>query len=248
MADITTPDPTSEATSGTAVLNGRELAWAKNSPELLAAHSKTNGNIVRTRFPPEPNGYLHVGHAKSMYMNFRLAFDKLQVPEEHRRTIFRYDDTNPDAETSEYIDSLRRDLEWLGYTPERTTYSSDNFGILYDLAIQLIHKGLAYVCDMSKAEMETQRELAYARVQARNKGLDPDTVAPIPSPDILPGRNRNTSVERNLELFEKMKMGFYDEGKITLRLKMDFESSNPNVRAMTTIGDSSDKLLLGIDV
>ena len=108
-------------------LSARELEWAKNSPELLEKHKQINGNIVRTRFPPEPNGYLHIGHAKSMNMNFSLAFEKLGVAPENRRTIFRYDDTNPDAESEEYIDSLARDVAWLGWTPERTTYSSENF-------------------------------------------------------------------------------------------------------------------------
>ena len=213
-------------------LSARELEWAVNSPEVLAEHKKINGPIIRTRFPPEPNGYLHIGHAKSMNMNFSLAFEKLKVPMEHRRTVFRYDDTNPDAESEEYIDSLRRDLEWLGWTPERTTYSSENFQNLHDYAVELIKKGLAYVCDMTKSEMEAQRDLAFKRVKARstNNGTgDPDIDAPIPSPDVLPGRNRNTSVERNLELFAKMKNGFFDEGTYTLRLKMDFESSNPNM-------------------
>ncbi|GAX13898.1 glutaminyl-tRNA synthetase [Fistulifera solaris] len=210
-------------------LNARELEWANNPPETMAAHKARNGPICRTRFPPEPNGYLHIGHAKSMNMNFSLAFQKLNVPPEHRRTIFRYDDTNPDAETAEYIDSLRRDLEWLGWKPERTTYSSDNFGKLYDFAVELVKKELAYVCDMTKAEMEAQRELAMKRAHARARGLDPDVEAPITDPDILPGRNRNTSVERNLELLEKMKMGLFAEGQYTLRLKMDFESSNPNM-------------------
>ena len=164
-----------------------------------------------------------------MNMNFRLAFEKLGVPEENRRTIFRYDDTNPDAESPEYIDSLRRDLEWLGWHPERTTFSSDNFQTLHDLAIKLIKKGLAYVCDMTKAEMEAQRDLAKRRSNARSVGNDPDVEAPIPSPDILPGRNRDTSVERNLALFEEMKLGLHDEGSMTLRLKMDFESPNPNM-------------------
>lgn len=225
MTDATTE----EETYTEKALSAREMEWQKNSPELLEEHKKINGNIVRTRFPPEPNGYLHIGHAKSMNMNFSLAFEKLKVPKENRRTIFRYDDTNPDAEEEEYIDSLRRDLEWLGWEPERTTYSSENFQQLYDYAIQLIHKGLAYVCDMTKVEMEAQRDLALKRCHARNKGLDPDIEAPIPSSDILPGRNRDTSVERNLELFEKMKLGFFDEGAYTLRLKMDFESSNPNM-------------------
>ena len=212
-----------------AALSARELEWAVNSPELLAEHKRINGKIVRTRFPPEPNGYLHIGHAKSMNMNFSLAFEKLKVPPENRRTIFRYDDTNPDAETAEYIDSLERDLRWLGWEPECTTYSSDNFQKLHDFAIVLIKKGLAYVCDMTKAEMEAQRELAMRRSKARGSGKDPDVEAPITDPNILPGRNRNTSVERNLEMFEKMKLGFFEEGSYTLRLKMDFESANPNM-------------------
>ena len=193
-------------------LSARELEWAHNPPDVMAKHKEHNGPIVRTRFPPEPNGYLHIGHAKSMNMNFSLAFDKLHVPMEHRRTIFRYDDTNPEAETPEYIDSLRRDVEWLGWKPESTTYSSDNFEQLHTFAVQLIRKGLAYVCDMTKAEMEVQRELAMKRANARNLGKDPDVECPIPSPDVLPGRNRDTSVERNLELFEKMRLGFFDEG------------------------------------
>ncbi len=213
----------------TKALAARKLAWAENSAEILAEHKKINGNIIRTRFPPEPNGYLHIGHAKSMNMNFSLAFEKLGVPKDQRRTIFRYDDTNPEAESEEYIDSLRRDLEWLGWEPERTTYSSENFGKLHALAVQLIEKGLAYVCDMTKAEMEAQRDLAMKRANARNNDKDPDVEHPIPSADILPGRNRDTSVERNLELFENMRLGLYDEGTYTLRLKMDFESSNPNM-------------------
>ncbi|KAI2496614.1 aminoacyl-tRNA synthetase [Fragilaria crotonensis] len=196
-------------------LAARELEWAINSESLLDQHKKENGPIVRTRFPPEPNGYLHIGHAKSMNMNFSLAFGKLGVAPENRRTVFRYDDTNPDAESKEYIDSLRRDLEWLGWKPEKTTYSSDNFQALHDFAVILIRKGLAYVCDMTKAEMEIQRELALKRTALRNAGQDPDVEAPIPSPDILPGRNRNTPVERNLDLFSRMKMGLFEEGSWT---------------------------------
>ena len=144
----------------TNALSARELEWAVNSEELLQQLRKANGSIVRTRFPPEPNGYLHVGHAKSMNMNLHLAFEKLGVAPENRRTIFRYDDTNPDAESEEYIDSLKRDVAYLGWTPETTTYSSDNFQTLYELAVTLIQKGKAYCCDMTKGEMETQRELA----------------------------------------------------------------------------------------
>jgi glutaminyl-tRNA synthetase len=227
MAEEATKAPTpagGEEQYTSAALVGRELEWAVNTPELIEAHKKQNGSIVRTRFPPEPNGYLHIGHAKSMNMNFSLAFEKLGVPVENRRTVFRFDDTNPDAEEEEYIDSLKRDVAWLGWTPERTTYSSDNFQQLHDYAVQLIQKGLAYVCDMTKAEVEVQRELAMKRSNARNTGKDPDVEAPIPDPSILPGRNRDVSVARNLELFEKMKMGCFDEGSYTLRLKMDFES------------------------
>jgi len=234
MSTTTTAEKTTTSSSNnnnntTNALSAREIEWAVNSDKLLAEQKEINGNIVRTRFPPEPNGYLHIGHAKSMNMNFSLAFEKLGVPVENRRTIFRYDDTNPDAESKEYIDSIRRDVKWLGWEEERTTFSSDNFQTLHDLAVTLIKKGLAYVCDMSKAEMEIQRELAMKRAAIRNNGQDPNIDAPIASPDILPGRNRNTSVDRNLELFEKMKMGFYAEGTWTLRLKMDFESSNPNM-------------------
>ena len=210
-------------------LSARELEWANNPDDVLAAHKERNGSIIRTRFPPEPNGYLHVGHAKSMNMNFSLAFDKLGVPMADRRTIFRYDDTNPAAESKEYMESLKKDLEWLGWEPECTTFASDNFGKLHDFAVELIKKGLAYVCDMTKEEMEAQRELAMRRANARGQDKDPDVEAPIPSPDVLPGRNRNTSAERNLDLFRKMKMGLFEEGSYTLRLKMDFESPNPNM-------------------
>lgn len=221
--------PPAAAVRNNNALSARELSWANNPPDLLQKHAEMNGTIVRTRFPPEPNGYLHIGHAKSMNMNFSLAFDKLNVLPENRRTVFRYDDTNPDAESKEYIDSLAKDVEWLGWTPERTTYSSDNFQTLHDLAVQLITKGLAYCCDMTKGEMEIQRELAMKRANARNVGKDPDVESPIPSPDVLPGRNRNTSIARNLQIFRNMRLGMYDEGRYTLRLKMDFESSNPNM-------------------
>jgi len=226
----------SESTDDSNVANanalvGRELEWAKNSPELLKKHAEVNGPIVRTRFPPEPNGYLHIGHAKSMNMNFSLAFEKLGVPPENRRTIFRYDDTNPEAESEEYITSIYKDLTYLGWKPERTTYSSENFSTLHAHAVTLIKKGLAYVCDMTKNEMEAQRDLARRRAMARNVGKDPDVEAPITGgPEaLLPGRNRDTPPERNLRLFENMRRGMYKEGQYTLRLKMDFESANPNM-------------------
>ena len=120
---------------------------------------------------------------------------------------------------------------WLGFVPEKTTYSSDNFQALHELAVKLIHKGLAYCCDMTKLEMEQQRELAMQRVLAKNNAttevvLDAET---DDQQQLLPGRNRNTSVARNVEIFANMKRGLYAEGTWTLRLKMDFESSNPNM-------------------
>jgi len=163
-----------------------------------------------------------------MNMNFQLAFDKLGVPREHRRTIFRYDDTNPEAESEEFIASLERDVRWMGWQPERVTYSSELFQELYDFAVKLIEKNLAYVCDFDKGTVEKQRDLASRRAQARNRGEDPDVVAPLDE-ELIPGKNRLRSVEENLELFTKMKLGYFAEGQYTLRLKMDFDSSNPNM-------------------
>ena len=133
---------TDDNTAGTTVtknaLAAREIAWAKNTPELLAQHAQVNstadgGTLIRTRFPPEPNGYLHLGHAKSINMNFSLAFDKLQVPMDKRRTVFRYDDTNPDAESQEYIDSFVEDLQWLGTYIHRQTDRHKNENIQYNI-------------------------------------------------------------------------------------------------------------------
>ena len=129
---------------------------------------------VVTRFPPEPNGYLHIGHAKSMNMNFSLAFEKLGVSPENRETYFRYDDTNPEKESKEYIDSLRNDLTWLGWSPAKTTYSSEGFNHLHSCAVKLIKKGLAYVCFLTKAEVEQQREVLKKRVAVIAKGGDPE--------------------------------------------------------------------------
>jgi len=224
----TTTNAPATSTINTNALVGRQLEWAVNSPALLQSHAEHNGSIIRTRFPPEPNGYLHIGHAKSMNMNFRLAFEKLGVEEANRRTIFRYDDTNPEAESAEYIDSLERDVRWMGWKPERVTYSSEVFQQLYEFAIVLIQKELAYVCDFDKATVERQRELAKRRAQARGKGLDPDTSVPL-DPELIPGKNRLRSVNENLALFDKMKKGYFKEGEYTLRLKMDFDSSNPNM-------------------
>jgi glutaminyl-tRNA synthetase len=145
-------------------LLGRELPSGVNSQALLDAHKKINKNNTVTRFPPEPNGFLHVGHAKSMNMNFSLAFHKLGIPEEDRQTVFRYDDTNPEAESEVYIKSLREDVDWLGWKPAKVTFTSDYFVQLYSLAVDLIQRGKAYVCHQSKLEIEACREIAKAMV------------------------------------------------------------------------------------
>ena len=131
---------------------------------------------VRTRFPPEPNGYLHVGHAKSMNMNFELAFEKLGIAPENRQTIFRYDDTNPEAESAEYIQSLRNDVEWLGWKPNPVTFTSDYFPQLYQFAIELIKKGKAYVCHQTKADILACRDIA--RVKSVNPAAPGDPCSP----------------------------------------------------------------------
>lgn len=207
----------SETTETSNKLAARAMASAVNTPELAAEHKRINGTKIRTRFPPEPNGYLHVGHCKSMCMNFELAFEKLGVDMENRETVFRYDDTNPEAESNEYIDSLREDVAWLGWKPVKTTYTSNYFQQLYEFAIQLIKEGKAYVCHQTKADIEECRTIAKAKAADPNAPGDPNS----------PWRNR--PVEENLKLFDDMKKGKFASGECTLRLKMDMTSPNPNM-------------------
>lgn len=208
----------SETTTGDAgALAARDLPSAINSPELIAEHLKVTQGKTRTRFPPEPNGYLHIGHAKSMNMNFELAFEKLGVPPECRQTYFRYDDTNPEAESDEYIQSLREDVDWLGWKPNPTTFTSDYFHVLYDLAIKLIKNGKAYVCHQTKAQIEATREICRAKLQDPTAPGDPNS----------PWRNR--PIEESLAEFENMRKGKYSASAATLRLKMDMTSPNPNM-------------------
>ena len=198
-------------------LAARAMDSAINTPELIASHKLINGSKTRTRFPPEPNGYLHVGHCKSMCMNFELAFEKLGVDVENRETIFRYDDTNPEAESNEYIESLREDVAWLGWKPIKTTYTSNYFHELYEFAIQLIKNNKAYICHQTKADIEDCRTIAKAKAADPNAPGDPNS----------PWRNR--PIEENLLLFDNMKKGKYISGACTLRLKMDMTSQNPNM-------------------
>ena len=166
-------------------------------------HGKNDGR-VHTRFPPEPNGYLHIGHAKSICLNFGL---KEQFG---GKCNLRFDDTNPSKEETEYVESIQNDVRWLGFEWDNLFFASDYFEQLHDWAVQLIKSGDAYVCDLNAEEMREYRG----------------------KPGV-PGKNsphRDRSVEENVELFAKMKAGEFPDGAKTLRAKIDMESPNLNMR------------------
>lgn len=191
-----------EATTGKSLADiiGRDIEAARNSEALLKKQHEATGGKIMTRFPPEPNGYLHIGHAKAMRFNFTFA------KEQGGQTYLRYDDTNPVKENQEFIDNIRNCVDWLGYKPFKITFASDYFQELYDLACELIRKGKAYVCHSSKAEIAEQRN------QMKNS----------------PYRDR--SVEENLQLFEQMRKGRFAENECCLRVKIDMQHVNPNMR------------------
>ncbi len=163
------------------------------------------GGRVHTRFPPEPNGYLHIGHAKSICLNFGIARDY------NGKFNLRFDDTNPTKEDQEYVDSIIEDVKWLGADFEdRILYASDYFEQMYDYAVQLIKKGKTYVDDLDN---ETMREY-------RGTVTQPGKVSPF----------RNRTVEENLDLFERMRKGEFKEGEKVLRAKIDMSSSNMLLR------------------
>lgn len=159
---------------------------------------------IHTRFPPEPNGYLHIGSAKAIYINYTSA--------KKYGGLFnlRFDDTNPTKEDNEYVESIMEDLKWLGANPDEVFYGSDYFQKTYEFAVELIKKGKAYVCDLSNEEMR----------QYRGTLTEPGKNSPY----------RDRSVEENLELFEKMKNGDFPDGCCTLRAKIDMASPNMNMR------------------
>ena len=163
-----------------------------------------NGGRVMTRFPPEPNGYLHIGHAKSICLNFGLA------QKYNGQTNLRFDDTNPVTEDTEYVDSIKADIKWLGFEWANELYASDYFEQIYNFAVTLIKKGLAYVDD------STPEEIAALKGTPTEPGKD------------SPYRNR--SVEENLQLFEKMKNGEFKDGAKVLRAKVDMASPNMHMR------------------
>jgi glutaminyl-tRNA synthetase len=167
--------------------------------------SGKHGGRVHTRFPPEPNGYLHIGHAKSICLNFGIA------NKYNGKCNLRFDDTNPTKEDVEYVDSIIEDVKWLGFDWEdRMFYASDYFQQLYDYAVQLIKKGKAYVCDLSAEEIS-----AY-----RGTPTKPGKESPY----------RNRTIEENLDLFQRMKNGEFPEGSKILRAKIDMSSPNMHMR------------------
>jgi glutaminyl-tRNA synthetase len=186
---------------------GKKMSDANFIESIINEDIKNNKNEgrVHTRFPPEPNGYLHIGHAKSICLNFELA-------EKYNGLCnLRFDDTNPDAEDEEYERAIIEDVKWLGFDwDDRLFYSSDYFDRLYDLAVVLIKKGKAYVCGLTPEETKSYR----------GSLTEPGTDSPF----------RSTSVEDNLALFEQMKSGDFEEGKYVLRAKIDMASSNMNMR------------------
>lgn len=167
----------------------------------LAAGRQTE---VITRFPPEPNGYLHLGHAKAIALDFGLA------EQYGGKCYLRFDDTNPAKEDQEYIDAIKEDIEWLGYKWDGERYGSDYFDFMYRCAVSLIEQGLAYVDDLSAEEMR----------EYRGTLKEPGRESP----------SRSRSVEENLDLFERMKNGEFEDGKYVLRAKIDMASGNLNMR------------------
>ena len=162
------------------------------------------GNKVYTRFPPEPNGYLHIGHAKSICLNFTTA------QKYGGKTNLRYDDTNPVKEDVEYVDSIEEDVKWLGFTWEKRLWASDYFDTMYEAAEELVNKGLAYVDDL------TSEEIREYRGTLKSPGKE------------SPARSR--SIEENLDLFKRMKAGEFADGEKVLRAKIDMASPNINMR------------------
>jgi glutaminyl-tRNA synthetase len=178
-----------------------------NFIEQIIENDLENGlqkDQLRFRFPPEPNGYLHVGHTKAICINFGLG-EKYGAP-----VNLRFDDTNPEKEEQEYVDSIKKDIEWLGFKYDNELYASDYFQQLYDWAVQMIKDGKAYIDEQKSEEITEQRKNPF------EEGVD------------SPFRNRSS--EESLALFEKMKNGEFPEGSMSLRAKIDMKSPNMNMR------------------
>ena len=178
----------------------------KNFIEDIIDNDLESGKVstVCTRFPPEPNGYLHIGHAKSLCINFGLA------QKYNGKCNLRFDDTNPSKEDQDYVESIKKDIEWLGFKWDKLLFASDYFDVMFDCAVKLINKGLAYVSD------ETADEIRERRGTLTEPGVE------------SPYRNR--TVEENLQLFYDMRDGKFPDGSKVLRAKIDMASANVNMR------------------
>lgn len=189
-------------------MGAETLDFIRSIIEEDLKNKKYDGRVV-TRFPPEPNGYLHIGHAKSICLNFGIALEH-----EGGRCHLRFDDTNPTKEDIEYIESIKRDIKWLGFDwGEHEYYASDYFDRMYKYAIHLIKEGKAYVDDLSTEEIRRYRGTL----------TEPGKESPY----------RNRSVEENLNLFERMRAGEFEDGSRVLRAKIDMSSPNLNLRDPT---------------
>ena len=172
--------------------------------EDIAPGGQYAGMTVHTRFPPEPNGYLHIGHAKAIFIDFATAEKYGGI------CNLRMDDTNPTKEDEEFVDAIQEDIHWLGYDwDDRFYFASDYFDKMYDYAVELIKKGLAYVCELTPEEFKEYRG---------------DTSTPARSPW------RDRPIEESLDLFARMRAGEFPNGKYTLRAKIDLASGNFNMR------------------
>ena len=182
------------------------MAEATNFIEQIIDEDLAEGKVteIQTRFPPEPNGYLHIGHAKSMYVNFGTA------EKYHGKCNLFFDDTNPSKEKTEFVDAIRRDITWLGYHWAKEVYASDFFDTIYEYAERLISEGKAFVCDLSAEEIR----------ETRGTLTEPGIESPY----------RNRTPEENLRLFREMKAGKYADGEKCLRAKIDMASPNVNMR------------------
>ena len=182
---------------------GRDFIRQRIRRDLAADAVGTHGAVM-TRFPPEPNGYLHIGHAKSICLNFGVA------QEFGGKTYLRYDDTNPEKENTEFVEAIQRDVAWLGFDWEGPTFASDYFEELYGFAVQLIERGKAYVCSLTAEQIR----------ETRGTLTEPGTPSPY----------RDRSVAENVDLFRRMRAGEFGDGEHVLRARIDMASPNVNMR------------------
>ncbi|MFZ1916173.1 MAG: glutamine--tRNA ligase/YqeY domain fusion protein [Terriglobales bacterium] len=200
----TTKSPSSNEVASSPPAEPRPSNFIRDAMIADISSKKYGDAVIQTRFPPEPNGYLHIGHAKAICLDFGLA------DEFKGKTNLRFDDTNPEKEEQEYVDSIMKDVRWLGFEWDGLYYASDYFDKLYEWAVKLVKDGKAYVDDLTAEEIR----------QHRGTLTEPGKESPY----------RNRSVEENLDLFERMRKGEFPDGTRVLRAKIDMASPNLNMR------------------